>query len=378
MDNPLMRIKEYGQSIWMDFIGRGTITSGELKRLILEDGICGVTSNPDIFEKSILNSQDYDDAIDHLIKQDKSKTQIYDELTIEDIQNAADILRPTYEQTNHSDGYVSLEVSPHLAFETDQTIKEARRLWKAVSRPNLMVKVPGVKEGVPAIEKLISEGININITLLFDLDRYREIAEAYISGLEYRLDKGKSIGHIASVSSFFLSRIDTLVDQMLEETIKKNPDLADKAKPLMGQTAIASAKIAYKIYKEMFFSDRFRDLENNWGHKQRLLWASTSTKNPNYSDVKYVEALIGPETVNTMPLKTIEAYRDHGNPANRLEEGLSVAEDILNRLPDVGISLKQATAQLEKEAVEKFIRPYDKLMHTLDGKIKEIQVKQKL
>ncbi|MGE5680165.1 MAG: transaldolase [Bacillota bacterium] len=375
MDNPLLKIKQYGQSIWMDFIGRSTITSGELKRLILEDGICGITSNPDIFEKAILESHDYDDAIDQLVMQDKSKAEIYDILTIEDIQKAADILLPVYEQTRQTDGYVSLEVSPHMAFDTSSTIKEARRLWKAVNKPNLMIKVPGVKEGIPAVEKLISEGINVNITLLFDLDRYQDIAEAYISALEYRLDKNKHIDMIVSVASFFLSRIDTLADQKLQEVIKQKPELADKARSLIGQVAIASAKTAYKMYKTMFFSDRFKEIEKNWGRRQRLLWASTSTKDPAYSDVKYVEALIGPDTINTLPLKTIKAYRDHGNPAERIEEGLAEAVNTLSALKEVGVNLKDITKQLEKEAVEKFIKPYDKLLNTIDSKIREVQVK---
>ncbi|MDP4195366.1 MAG: transaldolase [Bacteroidota bacterium] len=376
MDNPLMRIRQYGQSIWLDFIGRGIMNSGEFKRLILEDGISGVTSNPDIFERSILESNDYDDAINSLILEDKSKQDIYDAITIEDIQRAADLLLPTYEQTNYYDGYVSLEVSPHMAFNTRQTIKEARRLWKEVSRPNLMIKVPGVKEGIDAVEKLTSEGMNINITLLFDLDRYREIAEAYISGLEYRINKNKSIELITSVASFFLSRIDTLADEKLALVVKQHPEQAGEAQSLMGQTAIASAKVAYKIYKELFYTERFKKIEDKWGRKQRLLWASTSTKNPEYSDIKYVEPLIGPETINTLPLKTIETYRKHGDPKSRIEDDLEDAENVLKGLKNVGINLKGITKQLEKEAVEKFIKPYDKLMDTLEHKMQSMLIKQ--
>ncbi|MGE5497287.1 MAG: transaldolase [Syntrophothermus sp.] len=370
MDNPLLRIKEYGQSIWVDFLSRSVLNSGELKRLMLGDGVCGVTSNPDIFEKAIMQNKDYDEQLHELVSQKADKAAIYDALTIEDIRRAADLMRPVYDQTNHSDGYVSLEVNPHLAFKTEETVSEARRLWKAVDKPNVMIKIPGLAEGIPAVRQLISEGININITLLFSLGKYKDVAEAYIAGLRDRIEKNLPIDNIASVASFFLSRIDTLTDSKLQNTVKSGGALADIAYSLQGKTAIASARVAYKMYKDLFYSPAFRTIEEKGGHKQRLLWASTSTKNPAYSDVMYVEALIGPETVNTLPLPTIEAYRDHGNPQSRLETGLDEAEQTIKSLEKAGINLDNITKQLEEEAVRKFIEPYDKLMKSLEEKLK--------
>ena len=364
-NNPLLKLENFDQSVWLDYLSRNLITSGELKRLIEEDGLKGVTSNPAIFEKAIGGSHDYEEAIRKLAQAGHSAEEIYQALTVEDVQRATDLFRPLYDRLDGADGYVSLEVSPHLARDTKATIAEARRLWAAVDRPNLFIKVPGTAEGLPAVQQLISEGININVTLLFGVPRYAEVAAAYLTGLETRLEQGKSIEHVASVASFFLSRIDVLVDSLLEEKMKNGGKKAQLAQALHGQVAIASAKTAYQIYKTLYDSERFRRLAEHGGRPQRLLWASTSTKNPVYSDVKYVEALIGPQTVNTMPQATLEAYRDHGHPAARLEETLESAEDVFHKLSELGIDLDDVTQQLEDEGIEKFNQPFDKLMQTL-------------
>jgi transaldolase/glucose-6-phosphate isomerase len=366
--NPLLKLQSFGQSLWMDYIRRHMITSGELKRLIEEDGLRGVTSNPSIFEKAISGSHDYDDAIRAMALEGKSVEEIYQTLTVEDIQRAADLFQPTFHRLKGSDGFVSLEVNPHLAHDTERTISEARVLWSSVNRPNVMIKVPATREGLPAIRQLISEGINVNVTLLFGLPRYREVAEAYIGGLEERIVRGEPIDHIASVASFFLSRIDVLVDPLLEKKMKDEEAKALTAAHLLGETAIASAKIAYQIYKEIFGSKRFSRLADRGARPQRALWASTSTKNPTYSDVKYVEALIGPETVNTLPQETLHAYRDHGIPASRIEEGAEEAHKVLRQLAELAIDIDQVTQQLEDEGVEKFNKPYDSLMETLKTK----------
>ncbi len=366
-NNPLLQLHDYGQSIWLDFLRRNMLISGELKQLIDEDGLCGITSNPAIFEKAIDGSDDYTSAIHTLAYEKKTVDEIYLDLVIGDIQQAADLLGDTYESRNHQDGFVSLEVSPHLARNTEGTIKEAIDLWKRVNRPNVMIKVPGTKEGLPAIRKLIGEGINVNVTLLFGLPRYREVVDAYLSGLEDRLKAGKPIDSIASVASFFLSRIDVLVDKMLEGIIQKQGTHAKQAEQLRGQVAIASAKVAYEIFKEEFTSERFGKLKAKNANVQRLLWASTSTKNPQYSDVKYPDALVGPMTVNTLPMETINAYRDHGHPAEgRLTENIKEAHAVLNALPGFGINLDSVTAQLVDEGIEKFVKPFGKLMETIE------------
>jgi transaldolase/glucose-6-phosphate isomerase len=367
-ENPLLKLEALGQSIWMDFIRRGMISSGQLKQLIEEDGLGGVTSNPSIFEKAIAGSHDYDDAIRALALEDKSIDQIYAVLTVEDIQRAADLFRPVYDRLNGADGFVSLEVSPYLAHDTSGTIAEARRLWLAVARPNVMIKVPATAEGLPAIQQLIGEEINVNITLLFGLPRYRQVAEAYIAGLETLAAKGKSLKSVASVASFFLSRIDVLLDPALEKTMASDNSKAALAATLHGEVAIYSAKAAYRIYKEIFESERFSKLKAQGAKTQRLLWASTSTKNPAYKDLKYVEALIGPETVNTIPLQTLAAYRDHGKPASRLTNEAEKASENLRRLGEVGIDLDAATQQLEDEGVQKFVKAFDLLRSTLKEK----------
>jgi transaldolase / glucose-6-phosphate isomerase len=367
--NPLITLESYGQSIWMDFLRRSTISSGELQRLIQEDGISGVTSNPSIFEKAIAGSHDYDDAIRSLTLSGKSVDEIYQALTIEDIQNTADLFRPVYDRLDGKDGFVSLEVSPNLAHDTAGTIEQARLLWKNVNRPNMMVKVPGTAEGIPAIQQLIGEGININITLLFGLPRYRRVIEAYISGLETLLSNGKSLDRIASVASFFLSRIDVVIDPILDKQIQSGDALAGLAAKLQGEAAIASAKMAYQIYKEVFGEARFERLANKGARVQRLLWASTSTKNPAYSDVKYVEALIGKQTIDTLPLETINAYADHGQPhKDTLESDLLITGEKLDNLAQVGIDLNSVTKQLEDEGVDKFNKAFQQLMDSIKNK----------
>jgi len=366
--NPLRRLGELGQSVWMDFIRRGMIMSGELSRMIEEDGLRGVTSNPSIFEKAISESHDYDEAIQSLVRQGKTVEMIYHGLTVEDIQLTADLLSSVHEQTDGRDGFVSLEVSPHLAHDSAGTITEARRLWLAVNRPNVMIKVPGTPEGLPAIRQLIGEGINVNVTLLFGLPRYRQVADAYLTGLETLMAGGEPLQHVTSVASFFLSRIDVLVDPMLEKLMQSGGPHTGLAASLRGEAAIASAKVAWEIYQEIFSSERFRLLAARGARTQRLLWASTGTKNPAYSDVKYVEPLIGPETINTMPLETLQAYRDHGNPVTRLAEGLDNAYRVLQSHAELGISLDEATRQLEDEGVDKFIKPYDQLIRKLEAK----------
>jgi len=366
-ENPLLGLEAFGQSIWMDYIRRGTIASGELQHLIEADGISGVTSNPSIFEKAIENSHDYDESIRALTLQGKTSDEIYELLTVEDIQRVADLLRPTYNRDNR-DGFVSLEVSPRLAHDTTGTIAEARRLWSLVDRPNAMIKVPATLEGLPAIRQLIGEGINVNITLLFGLPRYREVAEAYIAGLESLAATGKPLTQVASVASFFLSRIDVLIDPVLEVKMKTDSPQAGLAARLHGQIAIASAKLAYQIYHEVFGSERFKRLASIGAHTQRLLWASTSTKNPAYSDTKYVEALIGPNTINTLPIETLTAYRDHGRPKQSLDLDVSGAYQALRDLSSVGIDLDAVTQQLEAEGVGTFIAAFDRLMVSLKEK----------
>jgi transaldolase/glucose-6-phosphate isomerase len=365
-DNPLLKLGTFGQSIWLDFLRRGMLVSEELRQLIAEDGLRGMTSNPAIFEKAIGGSHDYDSAIRALALEGKSAEEIYQTLTVEDVQRAADIFRPIYDRSEGGDGFVSLEVSPHLAHDTGGTVAEARRLWAALARPNVMIKVPATREGLPAIQVLIGEGINVNVTLLFGLPRYREVTDAYIAGLEALAAQSKPLERVASVASFFLSRIDVLVDPMLEKLVQAGGPKAQIAQALHGQIATASARVAYQIFGEIFDGERSQALAAKNARPQRLLWASTSTKNPAYSDVKYVEPLIGPQTVNTVPIETLNAYRDHGDPAPRLQEDVGEAQKTLQRLSEIGIELDRVTQQLEDEGVEKFVKPFDKLMETLE------------
>jgi len=355
--NKVKQIHSFGQSIWLDFIDREIIASGNLKKLMDEDGVRGVTSNPAIFEKAITSSSDYDADIRKLADSDKTNEEIFFGLAISDIKHATDIFKGLYEESKGGDGYVSLEVSPFLALDDAGTTKQAEELWKAVDRKNVMIKIPGTKPGLSAIRKSIAKGININVTLLFGLPRYKEVTEAYISGLEDHLAAGHSIGHISSVASFFLSRIDVLVDPLLDEK-----GLGD----LKGEVAIASAKKAYEIYKQAFSGPRWEKLAAHGAQPQRLLWASTSSKNPAFKDTKYVEALIGPNTVDTAPLETIEAFRDHGVAANTLEEGLDKATEVLNKLKGAGIDIDKLTQQLEDEGIEKFNKPFEKLLQAIE------------
>ena len=356
--NKVKQIHSYGQSIWLDFIDRAFIADGRLKSLIDDDGIRGVTSNPAIFEKAISSSDQYDNDIVTLSKDAKTTEEIFFGLAVKDIQNACDLFDGVYnEGVVGADGYVSLEVSPFLALDAEGTAKQAEELWKKVDRKNVMIKIPGTKPGLQAIRESIAKGININVTLLFGLPRYEEVTEAYISGLEEHLAAGHKIAHISSVASFFLSRIDVLVDPMLDEK-----GLGD----LKGEVAIASAKKAYEIYKRVFSGPRWEKLAAEGAKPQRLLWASTSSKNPAFKDTKYVEALIGPDTVDTVPLETIEAFRDHGVAANVLEDGLNKATETLNRLKGAGIDIDQLTQQLEDEGIDKFNKPFEKLLKAIE------------
>ena len=367
-ENPLLKIQDFGQSIWLDFLRRRMITSGELKGLIEKDGLRGITSNPKIFDDVIAGSHDYDDHIRTLALEGKSTEEIYAELTVKDVQDAADLFRPVFDESGGKSGFVSLEVNPHLARDVKATVSEARRLWRRLDRPNVFIKVPATEEGLKCIRQLISEGVNVNVTLLFGLPRYREVAQAYLSGLEDRAKNGKSLEGISSVASFFLSRIDVLVDPMLEEITADGGEKAAPAVKAHGQVAIASAKEAYQIYKDIFAAQGFRGLEERGARPQRVLWASTSTKNPAYSDVKYVEPLIGPQTISTVPRETLDAYRDHGEPAPRLEDGIKEAREILGLLRELGIDIDRVTRQLEDEGIEKFNKPYDDLIETLAQK----------
>ncbi|MDM7998501.1 MAG: transaldolase [Dehalococcoidia bacterium] len=365
--NPLLRLQTFGQSVWLDFLRRSMISSGEIQKLIDEDGLRGITSNPSIFEKAIGGSHDYDEAIRVMALSGKSADDIYRTLTVDDVQQAANLFRPIHDRSGGKDGYVSLEVSPHLAHDTERTIAEARGLWAVLARPNVMIKVPATREGLPAIQQLIAEGVNVNVTLLFSIDRYRQVVDAFIAGLEARAVSGKTT-NVASVASFFLSRIDVLADHMLDKAAAAGGAKAELARQLRGATAIASAKVAYQVYKQAFSSDRFDKLAAMGARRQRLLWASTGTKDPSYSDVKYVEALIGANTVNTMPLETINAYRLHGDPAPRLEESAAESQHVLDRLAEAGLDLAAITQQLEDEGVRKFADSYDRLLAAIEQK----------
>ncbi len=364
-ENPLRALQAFGQSVWLDFLSRGMLRSGQLAELIANDGLGGVTSNPAIFEKAINHSHDYDETIARLAAQGTPIEEIYRNMVVEDIQDAADALRPLYDKLDGKDGFVSLEVSPRLARDTQATLAEARELWSLVNRPNVFIKVPGTQEGLPAIEQLLAEGINVNITLLFDLARYRDVVEAYLRALQRRAAQGRPLDRIASVASFFISRIDTLVDERLEDAMKQDPAKAESAAALCGRVAIASAKVAYEIYEEIIGSQRFGALAAAGARPQRLLWASTGTKNPHYSDVMYVEPLIGPDTVTTLPMETLEAYREHGNPAARLRDERHEAHSVLRRLGEVRIDLTAITGQLEEQGIVKFVEPFERLMAAL-------------
>jgi transaldolase/glucose-6-phosphate isomerase len=362
--NPVKALEKHGQSVWLDFLARGFVAKGDLQKLIDSDGVKGVTSNPSIFEKAIGSSDEYDGAIGKALKSgDRPVAELFEQLAVEDIQHAADVLRPVYDQLQGSDGFVSLEVSPYLALDTKGTIVEAERLWKDVSRKNLMVKVPATAEGLPAIQQLIGEGISINITLLFSQKVYVQVAEAYLAGLEKHVAGGGDPSHVASVASFFVSRIDSAVDKQLDEKIARANDPTEKERlaALKGKVAIANAKLAYQEYKRLFSGARWDKLAAKGAKPQRLLWASTGTKNKDYSDVLYVEELIGPNTVNTVPPATLDAFRDHGKPRDSLEENIEDAKHVLAELEKSGISLDAITADLVKDGVKQFADAADKL-----------------
>ena len=371
--NPLVELTKSGQSIWYDGIERQLITSGELKRLIDEYEIRGITSNPTIFEKAIDSSNDYSDQLREQAERQKSASEIFEALAVRDIQMAADLLAPVFDKTDGADGFVSLECSPLLAHDTAATIEEVRHLWRVLDRKNVMIKIPATTEGFPAVEQCIYEGININITLIFSLESYKRTVEAYLRGLERRVEEGKPIDRIASVASFFISRIDTAVDKQLEDRIGRadTPKEKEELESLLGRIAIANAKMAYQVFKEVFHSNRFAVLGTQGARVQRPLWASTSAKNPAYPDVYYVEALIGPETVNTVPPGTLKAFRDHGRVSISLEENLQEEVLVLARLEEAGIVLDHVTQQALDEGVSLFSRSFEKLMSAIQSRLNE-------
>jgi transaldolase/glucose-6-phosphate isomerase len=368
--NPLQELNRLGQSVWFDYIRRQDLLSGHIQHLMDQDGVSGITSNPSIFEKAIAGSADYDPDIRRLVQAGKEAPEIFESLEVEDIRTAADLFRPTYDSTEGRDGYVSIEVAPTLARDTQATITDARRLWHEVNRPNILVKVPGTAEGLPAIQQLLGEGININITLLFAIERYEQVACAYLAALEKLAGEGKSLDRIASVASFFVSRIDTMADQQLEVKLAAATSVEAKQKisNLLGKTANANAKLAYVKFKEIFSSPRFQPLARKGARVQRMLWASTGTKNPKYSDVIYVEPLIGPDTINTMPAATLAAYRDHGKPHTTIAEGVEEARCVLQQLGEVGVDLAAITSKLEDLGVEAFAKDYQKLLASITEK----------
>jgi transaldolase/glucose-6-phosphate isomerase len=367
--NPLKELLSYGQSMWLDYIRRDLFTTGKLKTLISEDGLRGMTSNPAIFEKAIADSNLYDDILKSLAsRKDLDTTARFEQIAIRDIQEAADTLRPVYDESNFRDGYVSLEVSPYLARKTQETIDEARRLWKTVKRDNVMIKIPGTAEGIPAIRQAISEGININVTLLFAQEVYEQVAEAYIAGVEDLAAGGGNLRKMAGVASFFISRIDTLIDSMINDRLKTTKDAGQQAllESLLGKVAIANGKLTYQAYERIFSGPRWNALAAKGAQTQRVLWASTSTKNPKYRDVIYVEELIGQDTVNTMPPATIDAFRDHGKLRKSLTEDIPGAKKTMDDLARAGISMKQVTDKLTDDGVKLFADAFDKLLASVE------------
>jgi transaldolase len=372
MPNPLHRLHELGQSVWLDYIRRGMLENGELRTMMDQFDLRGVTSNPSIFEEAIGKSTDYDRTLEALAGDGTGAYEAYESVVIEDIRDACDILRPVYDAADGHDGFVSIEVNPELAHDTERTLADARRLWKTVDRPNLMVKIPGTDEGVPAIEQALSEGININITLLFSLVGYGKVMEAYLRGLERRAEAGGDVSRVASVASFFVSRVDTAVDAELEEIVNAGGEHASRAKSLLGKAAIANAKLAYQQFREIFTGDRWDRLHARGAKVQRPLWASTSTKNPDYRDVIYIEELIGPHTVNTVPLATLKAFADHGVAQERVTHDLDGARSVLDSLHELGIELSEVTERLQLEGVEKFIKSFRGTMTVVADKLARV------
>ena len=375
--NHLVEIKQFGQSIWMDNLTRDMIQSGELKGLVENGGICGITTNPAIFEKAMMGNAIYDADIEAGVRAGLPIQKIYESLVFDDIRKACDIFKPIYDATDGLDGYVSIEVPPTIAHDTEATINEARRYYQEIGKENVMIKIPGTKAGLPAVEQVISEGINVNVTLLFSVDSYIETAWAYIRGLEKRAAQGEDISKISSVASFFLSRIDSNIDKKIDDKLKKGVDIIEeevKLRAVKGKIAIANAKIAYQEYKKIVQSDRWKALSAKNANVQRLLWASTSTKDPSYSDVMYVDELVGPNTVNTLPPNTIEACADHCDPASRVETGVEEAYHLIESLkdPDIDINLDQVMEELLVEAIDKFVQPFQSLMSSLEEKINRL------
>jgi len=362
--NPLKALLEFGQSPWMDYIRRDLLTSGGLKKMIQEDGLMGMTSNPTIFEKAITGSKDYADILESPEAKKLDAKSVYETIAIRDVQDASDIFRGVYQQTKRRDGYVSLEVSPLLANDTQGTIDEARRLWKSVSRENVMIKVPGTREGLPAIRQLLEDGININITLLFAQSVYEQVAELFIAALEARAKKGQDISHIASVASFFVSRIDSMIDGQIDAKLKTETDTNKRAllTSVQGKVAIANAKLTYRKYQEIYGTARWKALAAKGAQTQRLLWASTSTKNPKYRDVMYVEELIGPDTVDTIPPATFDAFRDHGRARPSLTESVDEAAKVMTSLEKAGVSMKEVTEKLVVDGVKLFADAFKQLL----------------
>ncbi len=365
--HPLLDLKQHGQSVWLDNLSRPLIRSGELQRLVQEDGITGVTSNPAIFNKAMTSGTAYDEAMTKLVQAGKTTLEIYEALAITDIQDACDVLRPVHDATGGSDGFVSLEVSPHLADDTQGTIEEAARLWNTVGRRNLLVKIPGTAAGVPAVEACLTRGINVNITLLFSLAAHADVIDAHIRALKTRAGKGEDLRQIASVASFFLSRIDVKLDPMLA-SMARDGEHATKARDLMGKVAVANAKLAYGLWQGKMESADWRALAAEGARVQKPLWASTSTKNPDYSDVMYVEPLIGPHTVNTMPDETIVAFKNHGQAGLTVTSGVEEARATLASLADLGIDMDRVTDELLAEGITKFVKPFDDLLAALEAK----------
>jgi len=369
--NPLLELGKLGQSVWLDFMRRSLVTSGELKRLIDNDGIKGLTSNPTIFQKAVEGSEDYDDLFGEWAPRGASAGEVFEALAIRDIGDAARIFRPVWEQTKHGDGYCSIEVSPTLAHDTKGSIVEAHRLWKKLGVPNVMVKIPGTVEGVPAIEQCVADGLNINITLLFSQDAYVAVAEAYIRGLEKRAARGEDVSQSASVASFFVSRIDTLVEKMIASREKTaTPQQRTLFDEVQGKVAIANARQAYQKYKKLFSGPRWQALASKGAKTQRVLWASTGTKNPKYSDVLYIEELIGRDTVNTIPPATLDAFRDHGKVRPTLEQGLDEADAVMRKLEQAGISMKAVTDQLVDDGVKSFSESFAQLISAVGTRVK--------
>jgi transaldolase len=367
--NPLLQLIDYGQSYWLDNLSRAKIRGGELRRRVSEEGLRGLTSNPAIFNKAISATTDYDDQLRQLVAQGRLLPELYEQIVVADIRDACDILRPVYEQSSRVDGLVSLEVSPILAHNAEESVTEARHLFELVDRPNVMIKIPGTPAGVSVVEELLFEGVNINITLLFSIESYEAVAWAYIRALERRLAAGRSVDGIASVASFFLSRIDTLVDRLLTERMPSaTAAQASMVQGLLGKTAVSNAKLAYQRFKQILASERWQALESKGAQLQRMLWASTSTKNPRYSDVMYVEPLIGRHTVNTMPDETITAFADHGIVRASIEEGLEQAQRVMRDLDLLGVDFRAITDRLLQEGIDKFTEPYEALLQTLAAK----------